>query len=114
MTRFETLHLVYDGYCTFCIRVLKIFCTIDIMRVLQLHDANDPDTINIRFPMLHAADVASAMYGVTEDGQIYRGLFAFRRMMWANPITWPLLVLFYFPSASFFGCNSEVCALPEK
>ena len=35
------------------------------------------------------------MYAVTAEGAIDRGFFAFRRMMWLSPLTWPLVPLFY-------------------
>jgi len=129
MRPFETLNLIYDGYCTFCIRVLKVFCAIDIMRAIRLYDANDPATLDVNFPTLRGADVANAMYAVTAGGETYRGFFAFRRLMWSNPLTWLLLPLFYFPGAAFFGtriyawvarhrrhfgCDSEVCSIPNR
>src|SRR5437764_72928 len=102
MKPFETVNLIYDGYCTFCIRVLKVFSAIDIMHAIRLYDANDPATLTVKFPMLRTADVANAMYATTADGQIYRGFFAFRRLMWSNPLTWITLPLFYCPGATFF------------
>jgi hypothetical protein len=44
-----------------------------------------------------------AMFAVTGEGRVYRGFFAFRRMLWASPWLAPLLLLFYAPGASLLG-----------
>jgi predicted DCC family thiol-disulfide oxidoreductase YuxK len=126
---FETLNLIYDGYCDFCFRVLKIFRWLDISGTLRLIDAHEHERVEATFPMLNEADTHNAMFAVTQDGQVYRGFFAFRHLVWQSPFTWPLILLFYFPGANFFGpriyawvarnrrdfgCESNVCALPDR
>jgi predicted DCC family thiol-disulfide oxidoreductase YuxK len=80
------------------------------------------------FPQLADADFENAMFTVAPDGSVARGFFAFRRVVREVPLMWPLLLLFYFPGSGAigprayawvarnrgrFGCESEVCDLPE-
>jgi predicted DCC family thiol-disulfide oxidoreductase YuxK len=124
----KTVNIIYDGQCGFCIRSLKVVRAFDVRGALRLYDAHNPETTE-RFPVLEGADVDEAMFAVAEGEEPYRGFFAFRRILWTSPLMWPLLLLFYFPGASFFGprvyaavarnrsrfgCESEVCALPTE
>jgi predicted DCC family thiol-disulfide oxidoreductase YuxK len=97
------MDLVFDGQCGFCIRALRIVRATDIRQAVSFHDANDRAVLEARFPMLREADVAEAMYAVTSRGEVYRGFFAFRRVMWVSPLTWLLLPFFYFPGSGMIG-----------
>ncbi len=128
MARIEAIHVIYDGHCLFCIRSLRLFRAADIMHALQFHDAHDEGLIASRFPELQGADFDHAMFVVTGRRSVYRGFFAFRRMIWSSPLTWLLIPFFYFPGASVlgtriyawvaknrlkFGCRSDSCTLPS-
>ena len=128
MSTQKTLNVIYDGQCGFCIRALNIVQRFDLHNTLRFYDAHRPETFE-QFPELRGSDVNDAMYVVVEGEPVYRGFFAFRRLIWNSPLTWPLVLLFYFPGASFFGprvyawvarnrskfgCRSEVCELPPK
>jgi predicted DCC family thiol-disulfide oxidoreductase YuxK len=128
MTRTEVIHVVYDGQCLFCIRSLRLFQAADVMHVFRFHDAHDEKVIAIKFPQLQGADFDHAMFVVTSRRAVYRGFFAFRRMIWGSPLTWLFIPFFYFPGASFlgnriyawvaknrlrFGCRSDACARPS-
>jgi len=97
------IDIVYDGQCGFCVRALGLVRRLARRSVFRLHDANDGETVLGRFPMLAGADTDMAMFAVTEEGLVYRGFFAFRRMLWASPWLVPLLALFYAPGASILG-----------
>jgi predicted DCC family thiol-disulfide oxidoreductase YuxK len=97
------IDIVYDGGCGFCVRALLIVRGLARRDVFRFHDANDSETVLARFPMLAGADTELAMFAVTEGGEVFRGFFAFRRMLWASPWLAPLLVLFYAPGASLLG-----------
>ena len=127
MSVFEPVHVIYDGQCRFCLRSLKIFSATDLMQVFRFHDAHDEQSIAAAFPELTHADFDNAMFAVTERRVVYRGFFAFRRMIWSSPLMWLLIPVFYFPGATFvgtrvyawvaknqlkFGCGSEACTLP--
>ena len=98
----KSLNLIYDGHCGFCIRALKLVRALDLVGVLRFHDAHRVETF-ARFPELRNAEVEDAMYTIANDEPLYRGFFAFRRLVWDVPLLWPLVVLFYFPGASVFG-----------
>lgn len=97
------LDIVYDGQCGFCVRALGVVRRAARRDVFRLHDANDREAIAARFPRLAGADTDEAMFVVTPRGEVLRGFFAFRRMMWASPWLYPLLPLFYAPGASLLG-----------
>ena len=97
------IDIVYDGQCGFCVSALDRVRRLARRRVFRFHDSNDGDAVLARFPMLAGLDTGLAMFAVTEDGQVFRGFFAFRRMLWASPWLVPLLALFYAPGASLAG-----------
>ena len=101
---------------------------LDVLGRLTLHDATDRDRVREVFPELGDADLDDAMFAVDDQRRVTRGFFAFRRVAWESPLTWPLLLLFYLPGAGIvgphvyawvarnrrrFGCESEVCELPR-
>lgn len=97
------LDIVYDGRCAFCLRALRLCRWLARRDVFRLHDANEGDAVRARFPILGGADTEAAMFVITEQGEVFRGFFAFRRMMWASPWLFPHLLLFYAPGASLVG-----------
>ena len=116
--------LIYDGQCGFCVRSLRICRALDVRRHLRFHDANARPQTLAAFPELEHADFDNAMFAVSPDRHVYRGFFAFRRMLWESPLMWPLLPLFYFPGTSVvgprvyawvarnrrrLGCETDVC-----
>ena len=124
----EILDIVFDGQCGFCARSLALCKRLARRPVFRFHDANDPEAMAARFPMLAGADIEDAMFAVTAQAEVFRGFFAFRRMMWASPWLYVLLPLFYAPGASrlgprlyawvarhrrSFGCAAGACAVPE-
>lgn len=121
------LHLVYDGQCGFCVRSLAIAQRLDLFDRLRLHDAADRDRLHAAFPELIDSDLDAAMFAVDHKRRVSRGFFAFRRLAWESPLTWPLLLFFYLPGARVlgprvyrrvarsrrrFGCASEACEVP--
>ena len=124
---FEKIHVIYDGQCLFCMRSLRLFQMVDVLHAFRFYDAHDESAIASQFPELKGADFEHAMFVVTARRVAYRGFFAFRRMIWASPLTWLLIPIFYFPGASVigtrvyawvaknrlkFGCRSDVCLRP--
>lgn len=121
------LSIVYDGECSFCLRSLSLCMRLARRPVFLLQDANDREAVGAKYPMLAGADVEDAMFAVTERGEVFRGFFAFRRMMWESPWLYVFLPVFYAPGASLvgpliyawvarhrasFGCAST-CDLPD-
>ena len=97
------IDIVYDGQCGFCVRALTRLRRMARRDVFRLHDANDGRAVLARFPMLAGADIGDAMFAITGSGEVFRGFFAFRRMLWASPWLFPLLPLFYAPGAFLLG-----------
>src|SRR5436853_6403319 len=92
------LDVIYDGQCRFCKRSLAALERLAGRRVFRLHDANDRALIRSKFPMLADADTDNAMFVVTPRSQVFRGIFAYRRMMWQRPWLCRLLSLFSAPA----------------
>ena len=122
------LSLIFDGECAFCRRSLALFQCVDYRKRIRLVDANDTAAVLADFPVLRDADTDHAIYAIDSRQNVYRGFFAFRRLIWNSPITWPLILVFYFPGAAHFGvriyawvamrrsrmgCASNVCELPR-
>jgi predicted DCC family thiol-disulfide oxidoreductase YuxK len=97
------IDIVYDGQCGFCASALDRVRRLARRSVFRFHDANDGVAVLARFPVLAGADTDLAMFAVTERGEVFRGFFAFRRMLWASPWLVPFLVLFYAPGAGILG-----------
>ena len=95
MSMKERVYVIYDGQCRFCIRSLKLFSAADIFKIFRFYDAHDEPSVAALFPELHGADFDNAMFVVTERRAVYRGFFAFRRMIWSSPLLWPLIPVFY-------------------
>jgi predicted DCC family thiol-disulfide oxidoreductase YuxK len=123
----EPVHVVYDGQCAFCIRALRFVRTLDLAGRIRWYDAHDPRTLEA-FPGLADADLDEAMYTVAAGGRVDRGFFAFRRLVGATTLMWPLLAAFRFPGAEVvgprvyawvarnrrrLGCRAEACELPS-
>jgi predicted DCC family thiol-disulfide oxidoreductase YuxK len=119
----KEVHIIYDGQCCFCIRSLRVVRAFDVRGALRLHDSHRPETYG-HFSALRGADVGDAMYALAESEHPQRGFYAFRRVLRAIPLLWPLLPLFYLPGVGLigesvyawvarnrksFGCESDFC-----
>src|SRR5438105_2493646 len=98
----KRLNIIYDGQCGFCVRALNVVSALDTKRVFSFYDANQQETFE-RFTELRGADTSEAMYTLAEGELPHRGFYAFRRLIWSSVWMWPLIPLFYFPGATFFG-----------
>jgi len=101
--RKKGLDVIYDVQCRFCRRSLRLLQWLAGDRLFRLHDANDRELMQSKFPVLADADTNDAMYVVTPRGEVFRGFFAFRRIMWESPRLYPFLPLFYAPGAALLG-----------
>jgi predicted DCC family thiol-disulfide oxidoreductase YuxK len=97
------VEVIYDGQCRLCRRSLDIVQRLAGRKVFRLHDANDRESIRSNFRMLADADTEKAMFVVTPRGEVFRGFFAYRRMLWESPRLYPFLPLFYAPGAAHIG-----------
>ena len=99
---FEPVTLIYDADCGFCVRSLRVVRALDLFRVCTYHGSRGGGVDEV-FPTLKAKDLDEAMYAVTGSGRVYRGFFAFRRVLLSLPLAWVLLPFFYFPGTSLVG-----------
>src|SRR5689334_7100893 len=121
--------IIYDGQCGFCQRAMRVAARLDSRHQLRFHDATERDAVLRQFPELAQADLADAMFAIDARRRLFRGFFAFRRIVRATPRAWLLLPLFYVPGSGLigprvyawvarnrrrFGCESEVCEVPPR
>jgi predicted DCC family thiol-disulfide oxidoreductase YuxK len=126
MSTGNTIDIIFDGQCRFCIRSVNVVRALDILGTLRFHDANRPETLEL-FPELRGAGLTEAMYARVQGEPPHRGFYAFRRVLWSSPPMWPLIPLFYFPGVGFLGepvyawvarnrknlgCESDLSPLP--
>lgn len=97
------LDIIYDAQCRFCLRSLRFLQRLARKPLFRLHDGNDRDLVQSKFPLLAGAKTNDAMFAVTPHGEAFQGFFAFRRIMWESPRLYPLLPFFYVPGASLIG-----------
>jgi predicted DCC family thiol-disulfide oxidoreductase YuxK len=101
--RNKILDVIYDAQCRFCLRSLRLLERVAGRRLFRLHNGNDRELMQSKFPMLAGADINNAMFAVTSRGEVFRGFFAFRRIMRESPRLYPFLPLFYAPGAALIG-----------
>lgn len=120
----KTVSVIYDGKCEFCIRSLEFVKKWDRNKRLAFYDFHQKEEMAEKFPELRIQDLMEAMAVVDSEKEVFRGFFAFRRLLWDLPGLYPLLFFFYFPGAGwigpklyawiarnryFFGCRSDRC-----
>lgn len=123
------LILIYDGQCKFCGRVLAVFRALDVFRTFRIRDSRERHILLASYPAIRDRDFSEAMYAVSAEGDVYRGFYAFRRMIWNSPVTWVLIPVFYFPGIAVLGervyaavsqnrerlgCRTDACSVPSQ
>lgn len=81
----KSLDIIYDAQCRFCLRSLRLLEWLAGRRLFDLHNGNDSDLTQWKFPALAGADTNDAIFAVTPRREIFRGFFAFRRILWESP-----------------------------
>ena len=109
-------------------RSLRLIKRADRCQAFHLVDTGNSEW-RAQFLHIRPEETENAMLVVTASGEVFSGFYAFRRMLWASPWLWPLLLLFYFPGATLvgpriygwiarnrrpFGCRVEACELPPS
>jgi predicted DCC family thiol-disulfide oxidoreductase YuxK len=98
-----TLHVVYDRECPVCRAAVAVARATDVRGVLVSHDGTRPDAVAAALPALRGADLDAAIHVVAEDGRVFRGFFAIRRLARSSPWLWPLLPILHLPGAGRLG-----------
>ena len=95
--------LFYDGQCGFCKNSLKYVRRADRAARIEFIDSHERERISREFPELAEADFDRAMFVITPARRVFRGFFAFRRLLWILPTYWILIPLSYLPGAGLIG-----------
>ncbi len=95
--------LLFDGNCDFCRRSLTLLLRFDVLRNIELVNANERQLVVRRFPNLVDADFDNAMFAVDPDGRIYRGFYAFRAALWSSPLLVPMAWIWHIPGIPLLG-----------
>ena len=99
----KRIAIIFDGQCTFCAGTVEWLKRVNSFRAFEFYNSYDRGTMRDDFPMVRPEDVEEAMIAVTETGVVFKGFYAFRRLIWASPWLWLTAPLFYFPGSSFCG-----------
>lgn len=99
----RNLSIIYDGQCSFCIRTLKVLKRWDMCSALDFYDFHDEEIMREKFSMVKSEDAQAAMLVVTREGGVFKGFYAFRRLVWKVPRLWALVVVLYLPGLSYIG-----------
>lgn len=97
------LNIIYDGQCDFCLRSIEILKKLDSFACLKFYNSHDREILENKFPLVKPEDTDEAMFAVTEKSVVFKGFYAFRRLMWACPWLWPAVPIFYLPGSSAVG-----------
>jgi len=95
--------LIYDGLCNFCKQSVVQLKVMDMFNTLKFVDFNEVTNISELHPDLSKEAASKEMYLIEPSGNIFGGFFAFRRLCFSLPMMYPLFLIFYFPTAGFFG-----------
>lgn len=121
------LEVIFDGHCPLCIRSMTILSYFDWLDRLSYTDLETRAPGLVKgHPEISLGDCRREIHLALPDGSVRKGFFAFREIIRNLPPLWPLLLAFYFPSASIIGprvysaiarrririqsCVSEACA----
>ena len=96
--------LVYDGYCTLCVRTMTQLDVLDGARRLRFVDLErDAERARELLPGVSLEAMRAEMTIVTPDGRMLRGFFAFREMSRKLPVLWPFVPVLFAPGAAWAG-----------
>ena len=99
------IQILYDGFCPFCRRTVRLLNCFDLFERLQLLDFRQLDLTD--YNRTHAlnlklSDLEKEMY-VIDRGRPYPGFYGYRIIALALPEFWPLVPLLYLPGLSSLG-----------
>jgi predicted DCC family thiol-disulfide oxidoreductase YuxK len=120
--------IVYDGYCSLCIRTMVALDYLDMRgRLISMDLEREWDRVARTAPSLTRDQARHAMHVVTPEGRLVQGFDAFRELTRAVPLLWPLVPVTHAPFVRPFGnriygivaqsrarggpCGAEGCAV---
>lgn len=94
--------VLYDGRCDLCTRSMVALETLDLTDRLEFLDLEN-EAEAVRMPAVDRAAALSRMHVADEDGRVWQGFDAVRRVCRVVPVLWPLLPLLHAPGSSRLG-----------
>jgi len=95
--------MLYDGLCVLCQQTQRLVRWLDWLGRVERLDAQDRQTINVRFPQLAEQNILGEIFVQTADGGWLVGFFGMRYLAWQLPVAWLLLPILYLPGMNFLG-----------
>ncbi len=96
--------ILYDGECQLCVRSMTVIHYFDWLNSLACIDL---ETIwphkEKNYPGMSLEACRKEMHLLLPDGTVYKGFFAFRKIIKYTPVLWPLLIFVYLPGMSWIG-----------
>lgn len=122
--------VLYDGYCEFCRRSVRLLKRLDWLDRLRFADGRDPETWPEWDVKFDPDRLAEEMHLVTPNGkEVYAGFDAFRWMAARVPILWATWPFLFVPGVPQIGrrlyrviarhrfglvtCKDGACELPQ-
>ncbi len=96
------IKVIYDGKCGFCRHSVALLEVMDLWGKLDLIDFHQTDLERLH-PLLTVQAANSQMHIVDQQGRLWGGFFAFRRLSWHLPMLYPMLPMLYFPGMGILG-----------
>ncbi len=123
--------VVYDGYCSLCIRSMTVLDYLDThARIEPMDLERDWNLVRERAPSLTRAEARHAMHVLTPDGRQVKGFHAARELTRALPALWPLAPITHLPGSGTVGpwiyrsvagrrsrnapCGTDGCAVASR
>jgi predicted DCC family thiol-disulfide oxidoreductase YuxK len=97
------LTVLYDDTCLLCLASRRRLARLDAFGRLRFVGVTD---VSDAFAAGHRLDreaLLEALHVVDGKGRVLRGFRALRRLLWVNPLTWPVALLFHLPGAVRIG-----------
>ncbi|MCY3781373.1 MAG: DUF393 domain-containing protein [Chloroflexi bacterium] len=97
------LTALYDGNCVICQSSCASLRALDWRRRIEFVDLHDNERWRRRYPDLHFEELMGQIHVLDQDGRLYSGFRAGRRMLKEVPLGLPLWLLLQLPGMDWIG-----------
>jgi len=63
--------------------------SLDSFGTLHFYGSHGEGRMKEKFPFVKPEDAEEAMLAVTKEGRVFKGFYAFHRLVWKTPWLWP-------------------------
>lgn len=88
---------IYDGRCVICNTSRRIIRALDWFKRIEFMDLHNRSAVTARYPDFDFERGMGEMHVYDEQGRVFAGFYATRRMMRAVPLLWPVYLLVRLP-----------------